>query len=215
MLLNRPEGVRIQDGLGHFSALSLPFPLTSVLDAFTGTNGTDLPAYSGNWSNVLFIDDLEIQSNAVTGTVAGGNANYWNVSNFGPACEAFFTITTKSADGEAMDVGLRLVEEASGLTIDGYLLIVIPAAGADEWGIYSLTDGAETLIGSSFTQEITNGDGMGLRAVGSDLTAYYRTGGVWSSLATRTDATYSAAGKIAIVMVGTTARLDDFGGGTI
>jgi hypothetical protein len=51
--------------------------------------------------------------------------------------------------------------------------------------------------------------------IGSTITIYRKTGGVWSSVKTCTDSTYSSAGKIGLETQGTTARLDNFGGGTV
>ncbi len=45
--------------------------------------------------------------------------------------------------------------------------------------------------------EFGNGDSFGLKIVGSTFTIYYKAGaGSWTSLGTRNDATWSAAGKV-------------------
>jgi hypothetical protein len=189
------------------------FPQTSVLDTFTGANGDDLPTYSGNWSATTVWTNLEIQSNTAAGTSAAAlNFNYWNVSDFGPNCEVFVTITTYPAIG--VIAFLRLVQETDSTTIDGYYILpaVVGGASNDTINILRFDNGIGTVLGADIVQEFVGGDQVGLRVVGSDLTCYYNA----TALATRSDATYGAAGKIALAtLFDTTVRLDSFGGGTL
>src|SRR3990167_627495 len=125
------------------------FPTTGVLDNFTGTNGTDLPAYSGNWVTLVGAADCEIQGNAATATVnAASNVDYWGASNFGPDSEAFFTLATAADSDLEMGVFLRLVQEGSGATADGYLCAVQELA-TDATGHYRLDNGAARLLGAT------------------------------------------------------------------
>jgi hypothetical protein len=61
------------------------------------------------------------------------------------------------------------------------------------------------------------GDKLGLECIGSTIAAYVFQSGAWSQLGTRTDSTYSAAGKIGVRLsdAGSNSRIDDFGGGTV
>lgn len=195
----------------------MAFPLTPVLDNFTGTNGDDLPVYSANWdATPTGGTALEIQSNAATGTSAGGNnSNSWGTT-FGPDCEVYVTVSTAAAAGNVILLLARGVQTTSLATIDGYALRYAPAAGTDTLTIQSVTNGAQTSIGAAFSQEIANGDSIGLECVGTTLTCYYKpSGGSWSALFSRTDSTYSSAGKIGLLSSSTGVRLDAFGGGTI
>lgn len=194
----------------------MAFPSTSVLDNFTGTNGTDLPVYSSNWQTAPTGGvNLEIQSNAATGTAAASNnTNSWATS-YGPDCEVYVTITTKPADGNILLLLARGVQETSLATADGYCLRFAPVAGTDTITIQRIDNGAQTSISSAFSQEVSNGDSIGLEIIGNTLTAYYKpSGGAWTSLGSTTDSTYTTAGKIGLLTSSTTIRLDDFGGGT-
>lgn len=194
----------------------MAFPSTSVLDNFTGTDGTDLPVYSANWqATPTGGSTLEIQANAATGTSAGGNnTNSW-VTDYGPDCEVYVTINTKPADGNVILLLARGQQTTSLLTADGYALRFVQNAGTDTFVIQRITNGAATSLSSTFSQEVTNGDSIGLEIVGNTLTAYYKAGGgAWTSLGSTTDSTYTAAGKIGMLTSSTGVRLDDFGGGT-
>lgn len=197
----------------------MAFPSTSVLDNFTGTNGADLPVYSGNWSTFIYADDLdlEIQGNAATGTgLSSDHHNYWNVGNFGPAAEAFVTISTKPATSGYAGVYVRMANETNYEDMDSYYIGMVTNSGTDGIEYYRVDSGIFTQLGATISQEFTNGDSLGLEINGSTLTGYYKSGaGAWTALATRTDSTYSAAGKIGIECTDTTVRLDAFGGGTV
>lgn len=194
----------------------MAFPTTSVLDNFTGTNGDDLPVYSANWqATTTGGAALEIQGNAATGTSAGGNnTNSWATS-YGPDCEVYVTISTVAAAGNVILLFARGVQTTSLSTVDGYVLRYAPAAGTDTLTIQSVTNGVQTSIGAAFSQEIANGDSIGLECVGTTLTCYYKpSGGSWGSLFSRTDSTYTAAGQVALFSTSTGVRFDAFGGGT-
>lgn len=194
----------------------MAFPSTSVLDNFTGTNGTDLPVYSANWQSAPAGGvNLEIQSNAATGTAAASNnTNSW-ATDFGPDCEIYVTITTKPADGNILLLVARGVQTTSLGTIDGYCLRFAPASGTDSLIIQRIDNGAQSNLVAPISQEVSNGDSLGLEIVGNTLTAYYKpSGGAWTSVGTVTDSTYTAAGKIGMLTSSNTIRLDDFGGGT-
>lgn len=196
----------------------MAFPSTAVLDNFTGTNGDDLPTYSANWSAMTNATNLEIQSNAATGTSgAGNNANYWNVSNFGPDCEAYCLVTTKPADNDVILLLARLVNETDLATADGYACRLLSLGATDTIDIVRIDNGAVTAVGSAESQEITNGDSFGFTAIGDSFQIYYKSGaGAWGTLGTaKTDATYSAAGKLGLYTDANACRIDGWGGGTI
>ena len=155
--------------------------------------------------------------NAATATVnAASNVDYWGASNFGPDSEAFFTLAVAADSDLEMGVFLRLVQEGSGATADGYLCAVQELA-TDATGHYRLDNGATTLLGATIAQEFANGDALGEEIIGSTLQAYRRpSGGSWATLGTtRSDSAHAAAGKLGLLITSTTARLDAFGGGTV
>jgi len=194
----------------------MPFPSTSILETFTDTDGVDLTVHSSNWSILgasLGITDGEIQGNAGTEST-GDSANYWNVANFGPDCEVYATISTKPADDRSSYLGLRMKDETA--SFGGYAVGLNAFAGTDTFGIYRIDNAVATLLGSAVNQEITNGDACGLQARSGTLELFYKaTGGNWTSLTIQADSTYPNAGKIAVIWLTNTVRLDDFGGGSI
>lgn len=194
----------------------MAFPTTGVLDAFTDTNGVDLPAHSASWvAPPAGAVNLEVQSNQATGTTAGYCLNYRS-TNYGPSSEAYVTVVTPPATSGIATVGVRYANETSFATLDGYNLTLTVAAGTDTLTIQRIDNGVSTALGAAISQEVSAGDAFGLYANGSTLQAYYKaSGGSWGQVGTdRTDSTYSAAGKIALLCTGTTVRFDDFGGGS-
>lgn len=201
----------------------MAFPTTSVLDNFTGTDGTDLPVYSANWaqSNTNW-PNLEIQANAATGTVSSAvQADHWTAATFGPDSEAFVTITTKPSAGswDFVQVMARLQGVGGADTVDGYDCYMNVAAGTDVAGIERIDNGVFTLLGAEASQEWAAGDALGLEIIGttSNIKMYRKpSGGSWAQLgSTQSDSTYQNAGSIGIMVGNTTGRSDDFGGGTI
>lgn len=191
----------------------MAFPTTSVLDDFTGTG-----SLSANWT-------LDVEANSGTGanrtsdqlatSRAGVSTAWWNATTFGPDCEAFLTIATKAGNGRYEGLWLRL--QTPGTTgVDGYFFEVGEVAGTDQCTIYRQDDHIFTVLTGSFSQEFSAGDALGAEAIGSTLTIYRKaSGGAWSSIGSRSDATYGSAGNIGVYIENTTGRFDDFGGGDV
>jgi hypothetical protein len=188
------------------------FPSTPILDTFTGSDGTDLTVYSANWT-LITANDLEIQGNAATGTAVATCGVMWNVADYGPSSEVYVTLSTTPADGQSVRIFLRY--DLVGDT--GYRLRQNKVAGAanDTWLLQRDDADAFTTLGATITQEVSNGDAIGIFMIGSIIAAYYKAvAGSWTELGTREDATYTAAAKLMLFCTDTTVRLDDFGGGT-
>lgn len=187
----------------------MAFPTTSVLETFTGTNGTNPP--NANWSAVGPLANLQIQSNQAAAFVLGNeDADYWNPGTFGPDCEAFITVATlDAADLDTCGVVARLDPAA----LNGYLSV----AHSANITIERLDGGASTTL-ATFTQAFSNGDSIGIQIIGSALTAWYKSGaGAWVSLGSTTDSTYTGTGNIGAFInsnaLTSTTRMDNFGGG--
>lgn len=207
---------------GYPPILGGAFPTTSVLDNFTGTNGTDLPVYSSNWALLNSAQtNLEIQSNGAAPTATGTNANDYWTTNFGPDSEVFLIVAAKGADGNTFEsIVARIQGEGGSNTWDGYILNFDPDAGTDAPSIARIDNASATQLGAALSQEYAANDSFGLEIIGSTLQAYYKaSGGSWAALGTtRSDSTYTSAGKLGFQMYETptiTGRLDDFGGGTV
>jgi hypothetical protein len=188
----------------------MAFPETSILDDFNRSN--EGPPLSSDWSPTGHDSNgWKVVSNvAQPDTSSGSHGEYYNVSTHGADCEAYATY-----GGGFAKNGLyaRLVNIGAGTT-DGYVIEFDSAAGNIK--IERVDDGARTLLGSSISQTITGGDKLGIKIVGSTITAYMDDGGAgWASYGSRTDSTYSAAGNLGIRNYNASNTFDDFGGGTL
>lgn len=188
----------------------MPDPTTPIRENFNDTEG---PPMTG-WTDL----NAGVRSNGTTGQANAANSfSYLSSAGQFPNanCEAYQTITTKA--GAAQVVSVTLLDVVSSLAaLDGYEGRATSVTGAanDTWRIYRADNGVVTQIATA-TVEIVNGDGIWLTTQAGNFTLYRRSSGVWASLTTATDTTYSGAKWLGISMSDTTARVDDFGGGAI
>lgn len=188
------------------------FPTTSLLDNF------DRASLGANWSTDPYAagqSALTITSNQASSS-DGAGCSWYNVATYGGDCEVYIVIATKPSAGDT-EIGLRTVSVGT-IGVDGYDLEcnVVAGAGNDLIEVNRIDNQTFTQLGASITQEWAGGDSFGLEAIGSVLTAYYKSGaGSWSAIGNRTDATYSAAGYLTLMIESTDARVDDFSGGTV
>lgn len=189
----------------------MAFPTTGILDDFNRTN--EGPPPSSNWTTVNGTGHV-VSSNQLANSAADHSESAWDVSTYGPDCELYYDIATKPGTGKWCDIDVRVGSLVASWS--GYQAELTNNSGTDAIDIYRNDAGSYTVLGSSISQEFTAGDGFGVDMVGTTLTIYRRSSGIWSSLGTRTDATYGSAGYL---MVGagdtTTVRLDNVGGGTV
>lgn len=217
MLLNRPEGVRVQDGLGHasFQPAAGGFPRTALLDDFNRAN--EGPPPSANWSNITGVsDNIVVVSNEAGPEADGEGYALWTASTFGPDCEVWVTISTKGTEEHGLFI--RTAQGGDITTLDAYFLDVNEIGGAanDDWTFYEVTNGSFAALGATVQQEVASGDSFGIEMISSTMLGYYKAGaGAWVEILNRTDATISAAGNIGILIELEPARFDNFGGGTI
>lgn len=196
----------------------MAFPTTSVLDNFTRA---DASLYTGNWTDIAISGEngatLRVISNQLGMSSAAASDAFWNASTFGPDVEAFVTVATLSSSNNGCELYARLT--GTGATATGYLIYYERQAGTDIFQVYRLDAGATFVqLGADFTQEVSAGDSIGLSVVGTTITVWYKAAaGAWTSLGTRTDATYAGTNSRIGVEIdnNTVIRLDDFGGGTV
>lgn len=191
----------------------MAFPTTPILDNFNRADSG--PPAGPNWTTPAGYTGWKVLSNlcAPSAGTAVSYAGYWNVSNFGPDCEAYITWTTRGGTNDEVDLWLRADTALSGT---GYFCEFF---GASNVRVYKNgTETAPNLI-LSLTQAISSGDGLGFSAVGSLLTVWYKpSAGSWTSIGSVTDTTHTGSGTIGITGwtgTDTNQRMDDFGGGTI
>ena len=187
-------------------------PATPVLDGFNRASG----GAGANWSLVrpTGAAGLNVSGNAAVDSSTSLFAwEYWNPSTFGPDCEAYATVTKVGAS-DVIRIGARIVN-AGTTTASGYY-VSVSSTGA--WSIIRVDGGPSTTLATGPTQAIAAGDKIGIRIVGSVITAlHYTSAGGWTQVLTYDtsgDSTrYTGAGRIAIEFK--TSTLDDVGGGTI
>lgn len=187
------------------------FQTTVIQDDFNRSN--EGPPMTG-WSTILG-DGWEVLSNqaVVDATTNGFAVTYYALSaTTAVDWEVYATIVDKGLNGEEFD--LSGVDSSS----NGYGLVLYPVAGTDTVEIIRNDSGPGTGL-STVSQEITNGDGLGIRRIGNDIYLWYRSGasGIWSVIDSHTDSTYTT-GIDSISMVGVTSDLsltiDDVGAGS-
>lgn len=185
------------------------FPVNGVIDSFTRPD--EGPPPSASWGGIWEpgTADMVVNSNELSANSTGLVTSYWN-TNYGPDCEVRIKIVNHVT---AAGIAARLVNENTA-SVDGYLL---QYNGGSDLSVYRIDNAGFTALGASITQLVSNGDSIGMSIVGATITVYYKSGaGAWASLGTRSDATYSAAGKLGVrATPGDTTDMDDFGGGTL
>lgn len=187
----------------------------TLLDDFNRANENPLSG-GGNWAKLNSADgtDLQLISNAVASNAATTGSRYWTPSTFGPNVEAYFTITVKPANTEAVFVLARLQGVGGSNTWDGYQVRATAAAGTDTIAIISVTNNTGTQL-ASVDQEFAVGDKIGIRCLGTAIEGWYNTGGTWTRVVEIEDSTYSAAGNVGMRASATATRIDDFFAGTV
>lgn len=158
-----------------------------------------------NWTTgILTSDGLTINASTTLVWAGAGyrSGAYWNVVDFGPnVCVIVDVSTAPGTDNDGFGLYLRLVQLGTS-TVDGYAVNIDLFSGVFTWTPQRLDNGAATQLGATVAQAVVAGDQIALMMVGSELTGWRKaSGGSWSQVFTRTDATYAAAGKIGVEML--------------
>lgn len=156
-------------------------------DGGLGSNYTDL------------IAGMAISSNQVAGA-AGDSATYYDNGTPGADCWAEIRYVTKTAGGG--NLGIRLDTG----TFDTYFFSALNASAS----VSRQDAGVPTVLGSTFTTP-ADGTVVRLEMRGSTISVYYDD----VLQTTRTDATYSSAGRTFFSCNGAAHRYDDFATGTL
>lgn len=182
----------------------MAFPTTSVIETFTGTNGSlldsDWTTLSG--ANPPRITNNQAGNNGASGAYVGA---YWDVETFGADCEAFVTIAV-ARDYVGVYARLNPVND------DSYQA---------SWSGSNLTlqlnsGGGQSQLDSATVSQV-DGQKLGIECVGSTIKVYTDTGGGWVERLSAVDTTLSGAGNIGWDLFdgSSQTRVDDFGGGTV
>ncbi len=187
----------------------MAFPATSVLDSFNRAD--EGPPPSSSWTNSVISTSggMKVVSNTAMCNAAGVCSGWWNVSTFGPDCEAYATF---GATVRLVNIYVRLASPGVANNTDGYLAIVGVSGSTT---VHRVDDSVNTQLGAAMTTPVyVTGDKGGVEMIGSTLTLWSYQGS-WSSIDTRSDGTYTAAGNIGFGGQSTAGVWDDFGGGSI
>lgn len=183
----------------------MAFPVNGVIDNFNRSN--EGPPMTG-WADL--VGGVRVNSNVGATSAGGLNLSYYDTILTVADCEVYVTIASNPANNRTIYV-LALLGDISGSSFDGYGLKFNKVSGTDNLQIIRFDNGVETVLGANFSQELVAGNKFGLEIVGSTLTAYVDTGSGWTSLGSRTDSTYTAAGYLGLGL--SSGTVDDFGGG--
>jgi fibronectin type 3 domain-containing protein len=196
-------------------ALVVPDEPLPTIDDFDRPNESPL-SDSGRWSNsILSTNELgfNVTSNQLACSKTTTCTAWRNDASYGPDSESWARIATLPGNGNAVRLYVR-VQSPGTSGADGYVLFFSQASGTDQVSLYRLTNGALTVL-QAVPQEIAAGDTLLLRAHGSTLESWRRSGSTWTRLGTVSDSTYAGAGYAGVGLRGTTGRLDDFGARTL
>jgi len=185
-----------------------------TLDGFDRPDENPLSG-GGSWANGIIgsgENGLKVTSNALACSRSTICSAWRQNAPFGPDAEAWVTVTTLPGNGNGLRLYVRLQQPGSSAA-DGYVLRWTQQSGADQLLLDRMTNNAFTNR-LTLAPEIALGDTLLLRATGSTLEVWRRSGGVWSRLGFVTDSTYASAGLAGVALRGTTGRLDDFGART-
>ena len=158
-------------------------PETSVLDDFNRANG----GAGTNWSLIRpsGFAPMNVSGNAAVDSSTGGFAwNYWNAANFGPDSEAYVTVATYGAS-DMIRIGARVT---GGTNAHSGYYASINSSGT--WSIIRIDNGSSSPVTlASVTRPISSGDKIGIRIVGSVVTAlHYSAAAGWVGSSATTQA---------------------------
>lgn len=195
-------------------AVVASFPFNGIIDNFDRAN--EGPPLSASWTDTIVVGEggFKVNFDVAQGDTGGFNSTYRNTAVYGPDVEAYLTLPASSQ----ADVYLRIVAEGTA-GVDGYSIDANETT--DLFRVFRIDDGVYTQLGADISTTIGIGDSFGATIIGTTITVYHCGLGMgcgvseagWTVIDTRTDATYSAAGRIGIGVSGS-GIVDDFGGGS-
>ena len=184
----------------------------TVLDTFDRANSLlrgSTASGGDTWATTLInsatTTDLAIASNALEGN---GQSAFMNTSH-GPDVELWAEVAQVPGSGQYFFLAARITDQAAAW--EGYAVIYIVGTG---WQLRRYDNGSSSVLGATVASPtVAVGDSIGFSVVGSTLTAYHKpSGGSWTAVFTRSDATYSGAGKLGLELV-SGSRIAQLGGG--
>lgn len=185
------------------------FPSRSLLDGFNRADG----APGSNWAAGFGeASPGVISANTLIG-VGADSGPYWTPGRFGADSESWFTLVTPPSAGQLV----RLMSRANGGTVDTpptvdgntYWLEI----GNTYWALQKYIGGNISTLGFASVTH-ASGDRYGLAWENHNWSVYRNTllTNAWELAASGSDASLPY-GWVGFVFIGTSAAVDDFGGG--
>lgn len=197
--------------------------MATYSDTFTGTNGTALNAYLATW---VYINGdgaayYGITTNAAATLFSGTSAfNTYRYNNTF-AQDQYSECVIGNLGGNLDPVVILIVRADTGTTSSNhYRLHILESntgnGGSKTFQLYKVTAGTPTLIGSSFTSTVSNGDTIRLEATGGATTTLV-TKKNGTQIDSRTDSSSAfTSGQCGIGGQKTSGiRADSWGGGDL
>lgn len=185
----------------------MAFPVTKILDNFNRAD--EGPPPSSSWTNTE-LGGIAVIGNLV-GSPAGDAQSNWNTS-FDARQECFATLKAVPPNGQGISQIVRNVSVSLNATNHYEVFWVSQAAANDVAQIYKY-NGSYVQLGAdvSLGGEMAVDDVLGIRVVGTTIEVF-RNG---VSIASRTDGDVTGAGFLGLYFSEESARMDDFGGGSL
>jgi hypothetical protein len=193
----------------------MPFPTTSIQDTFTRSDqDPDTGSFWGGGIETTGIGHRVVSNQAAI--TAGSNIGSRTAATYGPNCEVYCTIPTLPGDSQSVRLGLRL-QELGGFNWDGYeVQVEVSTAGNETLRVREILNQSPTTLASDTSRNLSNGDRLGGEIIGSAIKLYTNESGAgWTERISTSDSTYSSANYLGLFFTDSTARVDDFGGGTV
>lgn len=153
-----------------------------------------------------------ITSNQLAASVAPAVCIY-TPENWADAWAAM-PITTLPGVGTSTDLGVRVQNIGSIVTLTGYAVRYTRNAGTDTIALIRIDAPVTAVVLQAANQEVSAGDWIGIRLYGTELSSWYKTGAnPFVFIGSTTDATYSGAGDVSFTLPDTTIRIDQWNGG--
>lgn len=193
----------------------MAFPTTPILDDFNTGALQNLTARPG-WSATIPRTGHTTAATDATPTKAicgaTNKGNSWATQ--AADCEAYVTFTDLTFGSGEFELICRLTATGS---LTCYFLRIL-SGSTTEFHLAKWVAGSGTLISSGVSIATAPGDSIGMSAIGTTITSYYKAGaGAWAQQEQVTDSSVTGSGDVAgFVTFGTgTANIDSIGGGAV
>jgi hypothetical protein len=151
---------------------------------------------------------ITISGGQATGNAAGYES-YYNTTYGGAAGDVEIIISVPTVPSNNQFIVLELIKTL-GASYDEYYVTYQKLTGTDTFKLSKATAGGSGVqLGSTASQELSNGNRFGIRKKGSSITVGYYNGTTWSNIITATDSAIAGPYYPAFYLTDSTLRIDD------